>query len=102
MYGNVMDFGVWYRGVPIFNNNTIENHYADNDAIVLSVGVSTGALHITYSYDLQLSKLASYGGGAHEVSIGVEMNKLLGCVDCFSRRSAIQFHKNRPRNMKVN
>ena len=102
VYGKVFDFGIWYRGLPIFKNQNIENHYIDNDAVVLSVGVSTNALHITYSYDLQLSKLAAYGSGAHEVSIGFEMNKLLGCVDCFSRRSAIQFHKNRPRNMKVN
>ena len=102
VYGKVLDFGVWYRGVPLFNNNNIDNRYADYDAVVFSVGVATGALHITYSYDLQLSKLASYGAGAHEVSIGVEMNKILGCVDCFSRRSSIIFHKNRPRNMKIN
>ena len=101
-FTNMLDFGVWYRGIPVFKNDNVTNHFMDNDAVILSVGVSTGALHITYSYDLQLSKLAGYGSGAHEVSISFEMNKLIGCVNCNSRRSALQFHKDRPRNMKLN
>lgn len=101
-YGQVLDFGVWYRGLPIFKNENLANHFMDSDALVLTLGVSTGALHIAYSYDLQLSNLAAYGTGAHEISIIWEMNELFKCVDCFSRRNTIQFHKNRPRNMRVN
>ena len=56
LYGRVLDFGVWYRGLPVFKNENLANHFMDNDALVLMLGVSTGALRIAYSYDLQLIK----------------------------------------------
>ena len=102
LYGRVLDFGVWYRGLPIFKNENLANHFMDNDALVLMLGVSTGPLRIAYSYDLQLSNLSTYGTGAHEISIIWEIDELFECIDCFSRRNTIQFHKNRPRNMRVN
>ena len=102
IYGKVLDFGVWYRGLPIFKNENIQNQLIDNDALVLTLGVSTGPFRVAYSYDLQLSTLSTYGAGAHEISIIWEIDELFECVDCFSRRNTLQFHKNRPRNMKVN
>ncbi len=102
VYGGILDFGVWYRGVPVFNNDHPENHLLDNDALVLTVGVLSGPVHIAYSYDLQLSGLAAYGAGAHEISLVWEIGELFECINCFSLRNTIQFHKNRPRDMIIN
>jgi len=104
-YGRVLDFGVWYRGFPVFKNNNTKNHFIDNDAVVFSIGVVNGSYRIGYSYDIQLSQLATFGAGAHEISIIVELGELFGCglkyLDCYARRNTIQFNRSRPRNMKV-
>ncbi len=104
-YGRALDFGAWYRGLPVFNNENGGDRMFDTDAVVLMVGYSTGSFRIGYSYDIQLSSLAAYGGGAHEVSIMFEMGELFGCgakyFDCFSRRTGLQFDKESPRKLKI-
>lgn len=105
MYGRVLDFGIWYRGFPVFKNENLKNHFLDHDAIVLMLGVTNSFYRVAYSYDMQLSALSSYGAGAHEISIIVEMGELFGCglkyLDCYSRRTTIRFNKDQPRNMKI-
>lgn len=105
LYGRVLDFGLWYRGLPVFKNENLKNHYIDHDSIVLTLGIATGYYHIAYSYDIQLSKLAGFGAGAHEISIILEMGELFGCglryLDCFSSRNSMRFNNDQPRNMKV-
>ena len=103
-YGNALDFGIWYRGLPVFKDQNTRNHLMDNDAIVLMLGLTTSYYHIGYSYDLQLSALSVYGTGAHEISLIIEMGELFGCglkyLDCFKRRAANDFNENQPRNLK--
>jgi len=64
-------FGLWYRGIPVKN---IESNLPNNDAIVVLAGYSKNGFTLGYSYDLTISKLsASTSGGAHEISISMEM-----------------------------
>ena len=104
-YGRVLDFGAWYRGVPVFNNNNGGDRLLDTDAVVLMIGFTHGPLRIGYSYDIQLSSIAAYGAGAHEVSIMFEMGEIFGCgakyFDCFARRTGIHFDQEQPRKMKI-
>lgn len=67
LYGNVepLEVGIWYRGIPGISTGGLSN----NDALILSLGVNLGPLHIAYSYDLTLSKLAGYSGGSNEFSV---------------------------------
>lgn len=105
IYGKGLDIGAWYRGIPVFKNNNVPNHYVDHDAIVLTLGVTVSYYHFGYSYDLQLSKLAGFGAGAHELSLVIEMGELFGCglkyLDCFKSRNTLRFNDDQPRNMKV-
>lgn len=64
-------FGLWYRGIPIKN---IESNLPNNDAIIVLAGYSKNGFTLGYSYDLTVSKLtAATSGGAHEISISLEM-----------------------------
>lgn len=61
--------GVWYRGIPIIKDNSI------NDALVFLVGFKTRRYNIGYSYDFTTSKLITSSGGAHEVSFSFTFSK---------------------------
>lgn len=102
-YNKMLEFGLWYRGVPVFEDNDI---LIDNESLVFLVGIIKGSLRLGYSYDMQLSNLAHQGGGAHEVSMIFEISKLFGCgakyIDCFTKReSGLEFSKNQPRRISV-
>jgi len=61
--------GVWYRGIPVFKE------LASNDAIAFLVGFKLDQFSIGYSYDLTISKLVGFTGGAHEISITYLFNQ---------------------------
>jgi len=104
-YSRVLEFGVWYRGFPVFKNHGVEGQFLDSDAIVLMLGVERGSFRLSYSYDIQLSTLAAYGSGAHEISLIFEMGEIFGCgakyFDCFAKRTGLKFDKEQPRNLRV-
>lgn len=57
-YG-VFNVGAWFR---------------NRDAFILTFGVNTGTFKVGYSYDLTISQLTNKSGGAHEVSLGLNLN----------------------------
>ncbi len=63
--------GLWYRGLPLVK--AYEPGYQNNDAVAVVLGAIVNDWRIGYSYDLTISRLAGYSGGAHELSIGYEM-----------------------------
>ncbi len=69
-YANPIEVGLWYRGLPGLSSGSIRN----NDALIFSLGVNVGTIHLAYSYDLTLSKLAGYSGGSNEFSIIYRFN----------------------------
>jgi type IX secretion system PorP/SprF family membrane protein len=68
-YKDPLIFGVWYRGIPFATSQA-------GDAIIGLIGIKTDQLHIGYSYDFTISNLISSTGGAHEISIVYEFNRL--------------------------
>jgi len=61
--------GIWYRGIPVaktFNNNP------NNDALIITAGVSWSRLNFGYSYDITISKLAPSARGSHEISLSYQ------------------------------
>lgn len=61
--------GLWYRGIPVFKQLT------SNDAITFLLGFKVDQFSIGYSYDLTISKLVGFTGGAHEISINYLFNQ---------------------------
>jgi type IX secretion system PorP/SprF family membrane protein len=64
--------GLWYRFSP-----------TNGDAIIAMVGLQADMFKFGYSYDITVSGLANYSGGAHEVSLGYQF-------DCHPRKR--RFH----------
>jgi type IX secretion system PorP/SprF family membrane protein len=65
-----IQFGLWYRGIPIF----ADNH--NIGAITLQFGYKMKYFTIGYSYDYTVSRLMTKTGGAHEVSLAFEIQSL--------------------------
>lgn len=61
--------GIWYRGIPVFKD------LASNDALAFLLGFKIDQFSIGYSYDLTISKLVGFTGGAHEISINYQFNQ---------------------------
>ena len=55
--------GLWYRGVPITNNNQ------NRESLIFLLGYKLESFSVGYSYDMTISKLGASAGGAHELSI---------------------------------
>jgi type IX secretion system PorP/SprF family membrane protein len=64
---NVVNFGMWYRGIPLLK--AYQPGYANNDAFAFLFGFSKDKLSIGYSYDFTISRLINNTGGAHELSL---------------------------------
>ena len=71
---NPLVFGVWYRGIP-FIRERISGEGLNapapnpgNDAIVFLVGYKLEDINIGYSFDITVSNMKTYTGGAHEIS----------------------------------
>jgi type IX secretion system PorP/SprF family membrane protein len=56
-YG-IMTAGCWYRFSP-----------TNGDAIITMLGLKAWRFKVAYSYDITVSGLANYSGGAHEISL---------------------------------
>jgi hypothetical protein len=63
-----MVFGLWYRGIPVFNSDR-------GDMFAFLVGYKTQRLSIGYSYDFTISNLIDKSAGAHEISFSIEFTK---------------------------
>jgi len=63
--------GLWYRGIPLFKR--YDQGYANNDAIAVLVGLIWNDMRFGYSYDITVSRLAGYAGGAHEITLGYQI-----------------------------
>lgn len=62
-----MQFGIWYRGVPVFPDNP------NNGAVALLFGYNIKNVTVAYSYDYTVSRLMTKTGGAHEISLAIEI-----------------------------
>lgn len=63
--------GLWYRGKP-WEESVIGS--VNQDALILQLGMYLDKLTIGYSYDFNVSPLATASGGAHEISLMYEFS----------------------------
>ncbi|MCO4806365.1 MAG: PorP/SprF family type IX secretion system membrane protein [Flavobacteriales bacterium] len=67
----IITAGFYYRGLPLFKNNTYAQ--PNHDAIAALIGFQYKDLAFGYSYDLTISKLITDSGGSHEISLKWEI-----------------------------
>jgi type IX secretion system PorP/SprF family membrane protein len=72
-FNDPLEIGLWYRGLPVFGNDTESK--LNQDAIVISLSYRHGALRFGYSYDVTISNLGWNSAGAHELSLIFEFNQ---------------------------
>jgi type IX secretion system PorP/SprF family membrane protein len=65
---NSIMVGLWYRGIPLVTPTPT------TDALILLLGYTNSNMTIGYSYDLTISRLITYTGGAHELSFIYRFN----------------------------
>ena len=61
--------GIWYRGIPAFKA------LKSNDALSFLIGIKLDQISVGYSYDLTISQLVGFTGGAHEISVNYLFNQ---------------------------
>lgn len=77
LLGKVLWLGATYRtGVKTFNKAALQTNLSSYDAVagIIQYYVSD-RFRIGYSYDFNMSKLASYSNGTHELSIGISFSR---------------------------
>lgn len=82
-YGLYLDWspfivGTWFRQAISFS---------DADAFIFMVGLQKDYFKIGYSYDLTVSSLSNVSGGAHEITLGLNLNcpekhRKIKAIDC--------------------
>lgn len=82
-YGVYLDWspfivGTWFRQALTFKNA---------DAFIFMVGIQQGMFKVGYSYDLTVSSLSNVSGGAHEITLGLQLpcpekRKKVKSIDC--------------------
>ena len=65
-YKNPIVLGIWYRGLPLINNER------RGDAIAFLTGYKIENFSVGYSYDFTISRLLAATGGSHEISLNYE------------------------------
>jgi len=65
-----MVLGLWYRGIPI--QQDVKDNMS-HDAMTIVLGLKKDIFEIGYSYDLTISDLGGNPGGAHEISLIMEI-----------------------------
>ncbi len=66
---NQLTLGAYARMNVIFGGAWFRHTFGNSDAVIFLAGVQTGIFKVGYSYDLTISDLSAYSGGAHEVSL---------------------------------
>lgn len=61
--------GVYVIRLPIILGAWFRHNFENSDAVIVLAGLNYKNLRIGYSYDITLSQLRSYTGGAHEISV---------------------------------
>lgn len=71
---NILNFGMWYRGLP--GIRPYKPHYRNDDAIGILIGLKYNQFNLGYSYDFTISKLTPRTLGANELTMSYQMCKL--------------------------
>lgn len=67
VYGFI-NVGMWYQGLPL---KVFPGERSNHDAVVLLLGLQFKKFKIGYSYDITISRISSYTGGSHELTLNL-------------------------------
>jgi len=70
-----VNLGVYVTRKPIVLGAWYRHNLENPDAVIVLVGIHYNNFKIGYSYDIGLSDLRTYSGGAHEISIAWQAGK---------------------------
>ncbi|MCT4644238.1 MAG: PorP/SprF family type IX secretion system membrane protein [Carboxylicivirga sp.] len=73
-HNSPLEIGVWYRGLPLFNNAE-KSSAVNQDAIIALLAYDLGPVRVGYSYDITIGSLGWSTAGAHELSLIFEFNQ---------------------------
>jgi type IX secretion system PorP/SprF family membrane protein len=68
-----LNLGSYFGITPLFIGMYFREDFTNPDAFILLAGFTEGVFKIAYSYDITVSGLAGYTGGAHEVSLIINL-----------------------------
>ncbi|MBP7183966.1 MAG: PorP/SprF family type IX secretion system membrane protein [Saprospiraceae bacterium] len=82
---NQLNVGISYGTKNYLLGAALRHTFSNADAVIVTAGFVYQILKIVYSYDITISGLSGYSGGAHEISLQVAMkeNKKIDYNDCF-------------------
>ena len=67
----IFDLGFWYRHTRFLDSNN--ENYSPQDAFVVVLGVEKNNLRFGYSFDINISNLATSSLGSHELSFTIDL-----------------------------
>ena len=73
---NQLNVGAYAGITPIFIGFYYRDAFANPDAFIILVGFTEGIFKIAYSYDITVSGLSGNTGGAHELSLIVNLSEV--------------------------
>lgn len=71
---NILNIGLWYRGMPGYK--PYKPGYRNDDAIAILIGLRYDRFNFGYSYDITISKLTARSLGANEITLSYQLCKL--------------------------
>lgn len=73
-----LNVGSYLKHGIIFGGLWFRHNITDADAVIMLAGIHYGVFRFGYSYDITVSDLAGHSGGAHEVSIIINLDDMEG------------------------
>mgnify|MGYP003690625365 FL=1 len=67
----IFDLGFWYRHTRFLDANS--ENYSPQDAFVIVIGIEKNQMRFGYSYDFNISNLATSSFGSHEISFSIDL-----------------------------
>ncbi len=69
-----VNLGLYFVRIPIVLGAWFRHNFENPDAIIALAGITYKSIKIGYSYDITMSQIKSYTGGAHEISVAWQFN----------------------------
>jgi len=71
-----LNAGTYLKSGPVFGGAWFRYVFNNPDAVIITIGAQFGIFRSAYSYDLTLSDLSGHSGGAHEISVTLNLDDL--------------------------
>ena len=84
---NQLNMGMSLTNESLSGGLYFRNNFSNSDAILVTLGYTSNGIRLGYSYDYTISELMGSSGGAHEVSLTIQLacrqkRKKLKAIKC--------------------